>query len=397
MIRLRRFTLLLSLAALVATTIAATPAEAAKRKVPFGFFGAVVPPELAYQGRVSDTVLDQQFGLMARSGVESVRLALAWEDLELSQGRYRFGNVDRLLRVASAHRLQVLFNVTATPLWATSKPKSPDWFRAPPKNPQVFGALMGQLAARYGPNGTFWTENPTLTKAPIRHWQIWNEQNAPWHWSKRPWAPSYTKLLKAAYQAIKAADKGSTVVAGSFVAAPNYSQWAATRDLYKAGAKRWFDQIAVHPFTINKRSVDGTIDQMLEIVRLVRKETRRARDGRVPIIITELSWPASVGKIPKRALLGLETTTKGQNQRLKLGYSRLAKARRKLRVTQAYWYTWATQYDRKGADSVMSFRYAGLTRVRSGVFSAMPILRTYTNIAAKYEGCRKTTDARRCR
>jgi len=153
----------------------------------------------------------------------------------------------------------------------------------------------------------------------------------------------------------------------------------------------------MHPFTINKRSVDGTIDQMLEIVKLVRKETRRARDGRVPIIITELSWPASVGKIPRRALLGLETTTKGQNKRLKLGYSRLAKQRRKLRVTQAYWYTWATQYDRKGADSVMSFRYAGLTRVRSGVFSRMPILRTYTNIAAKYEGCRKSTDARRCR
>ena len=42
MIRLRRFTLLLTLAALLAMTMAAAPAEAAKRKVPFGFFGTVV-------------------------------------------------------------------------------------------------------------------------------------------------------------------------------------------------------------------------------------------------------------------------------------------------------------------------------------------------------------------
>ena len=37
--------------------------------------------------------------------------------------------------------------------------------------------------------------------------------------------------------------------------------------------------------------------------------------------------------------------------------------RRKLRVTETYWYTWASQYDRKGAESVMSFRYAGLVRL----------------------------------
>ena len=44
----------------------------------------------------------------------------------------------------------------------------------------------------------------------------------------------------------------------------------------------------------------------------------------------------------------------------------------------------------------MSFRYAGLTRLRNGVFSPMPILRTYTRLARKYEGCRKSADARRC-
>ncbi|MEA2400311.1 MAG: polysaccharide biosynthesis protein PslG [Thermoleophilaceae bacterium] len=387
-----RLFLALTMAALVAATMAA-PAGAAKRKVPFGFFAAVVPPELSGPGVVSDTVLDQQMALMARSGVEAVRLTFAWEDLESSKGNYNYGTVDRLVRAAAAHRLQVLLNVTQTPRWATSKPDG-DWWRAPPKDPQTFGAMIGAFARRYGPTGTFWAENPTLHRQPIRSWQIWNEENAPWHWSTRPWAPSYTKLLKSAYQSIKAVDRGATVVAGSFVAAPNYSQWAGVRDLYRAGGKRWFDQIAVHPFTNNKLSVDGTADQMLQIVSNVRAETRKAHDGRVPIIITELSWPASVGKIPKRALLGLETTPKGQNARLKAGYTRLVKQRGRLGVKQAYWYTWASQYDRDGADSVMSFRYAGLVRVRNGVFSPMPILRTYTSLARKYEGCRKGTDTR---
>jgi hypothetical protein len=396
MIALRRLSLLLTLAALVGATIAATPAEAAKRKVPFGFFGAVAPPELT-SPNLPDATLDAQMALMARSGVESVRITLAWEHLEPRQGSYVFTNSDRLVKAAASHGLSLIFNVTQTPFWATSRPKNPEWHRYPPRDLAVMGPLWGQLASRYGPTGTFWTENPTVSKQPVRQWQIWNEESAPWHWATRPWAPGYVKLLKASYQAIKAVDSRATVVAGSVVASPNYSQWGAIRDLYRAGGKRWFDQISVHPFTNNTKSADATIDQMLQIMKLVRKETRKAHDGGVPMIITELTWPASVGKVPKKALLGVETTTRGQVQRLKGGYKRLVQTKRRLGVKQAYWYTWASQYDRKGALSVMSFRYAGLTRLRGTVFSPMPLLRTYTSLAAKYEGCRKTSDARNCR
>lgn len=395
MVRLRRFTLLMTLAALVAGTIATAPADAAKRKVPFGFFGTVVPPELTSPNAVSVQTLEDQFALMARSGVESVRLTFGWDQLEPTNANFDFTTADKLMRAASSHHLQILINVTATPLWASSKPNG-DFWRAPPKNPGDFGLLMGALVNRYGPTGTFWAQNPTLEKAPVRRWQIWNEENAPWHWSTKKWAPGYVKLLKSAYTSIKGVDKKADVIAGSFVAAPNYSQWGAARDFLRAGGKRWADEISVHPFTNNPRSVSGTIDQTLEIVKRVRKAMRKAHAARMPIIITELSWPASVGKIPRKALLGVETTTKGQNLRMKAGFKRLIKARRKLRVTQAYWYTWASQYDRQGAASVMSFRYAGLVRIHNGVFSRMPILRTYTSLARKYEGCRKSSDARHC-
>jgi hypothetical protein len=261
----------------------------------------------------------------------------------------------------------------------------------------VYAGFIRQLVMRYGPRGTFWAQNPSVPKVPIRQWQIWNEQMAPWFWSTRPWGKSYTNVLKAAYKVIHKADHGATVVAGSFVAVAGYTQWRGVSDLYRAGAKRYFDEIAVHPFTNVPNSVKYSIDQMIEIVRRVRVQMRKHGDGRKPIILTELTWPAAVGKVPKSRLLGLETTPRGQIARLKAAYRKLAVVRRQLRITQAYWFSWATQYDAKSNLSDVSYRFAGLTRRRGNVFSPMPILRTYTSLAGKYEGCRKSANARRCR
>jgi hypothetical protein len=136
---------------------------------------------------------------------------------------------------------------------------------------------------------------------------------------------------------------------------------------------------------------------MLEIVRRVRVEMRKRGDARKPIIVTELTWPAAIGKVPKRRLLGLETTASGRKARMKAAYRKLVVVRRQLRITQAYWFSWATEYNAKSNLTDVSYRFAGLTRRRGNVFSPMPILRTYTSLAAKYEGCRKGDDARDCR
>jgi hypothetical protein len=392
-----RLPLLLVLALLLASGLA-TPAEAAKRRVPFGFFGTVLPPEMARPAEVSDAELERQMALMASSGVESVRLTVAWWELEPTRGAYTFAVLDRLVAAAARRRLAVLVTVTEPAKWTSSRPDDPEWFRYPPRDSGAYGALMRQLVLRYGPAGSLWAQNPTLPRVPIRQWQVWNEQTAPWHWRHRPWAPGYTRLLKAAYRAIHGADRGAKVVAGSLVAAnASYAPWDAMRDLYRAGAKGSFDLVAIHPFTNDKSSVRVTVDQTLEIVRRVRAQMARRRDGRKQILLTEVTWPASAGRVPKQAQFGLETTPRGQAARLRAAYGRLVQVRRRLHIAQAYWYTWATPYDRAGALSTMTFRFSGLTRLSGGVFSPLPILRTYAGVAARYQGCRKTSDARRCR
>jgi Beta-galactosidase len=394
-----RLALLVGLLLLTAAGFAAG-AEAAKRKVPFGFFAAVVPPEMSTNTvQVSDAALEQQMALMARSGVESVRITYDWgKELERSPGAYSFAALDRTVAAAARHRIQTLVNVTATPSWLSARPNDPEHWRYPPTSTAPFAELMRQLVLRYGPRGGFWTENPALPRVPVRQWQVWNEQTAPWHWQERPWATRYTRLLQSAYLAIKGVDRGAKVIAGSLVAASaDYPPWDGMRDLYRAGAKRWFDQVAVHPFTNNRSSVRLTTEQLLDIVKRVRAPMKRNRDGRKQILITEMTWPASAGRVPRQAQFGLETTPSGQAARLKAAYSRLAAARRRMRIAQVYWYTWATQYDTGGSLSVMTFRYAGLTRWRGGSFDTLPILRTYARTAARYQGCRKGANARRCR
>jgi Beta-galactosidase len=391
-----RRALLIALVLMLAGLVA-TPAEAAKRKVPFGFFGITLPPEMMRPAEVPDAQLDQQMALMASSGVESVRATVAWWELEPTPGAYNFAVLDRVVAMAARHRLAVVANVTEPAKWTSSRPNDPEWFRFPPTNPAAYGELMRQLVLRYGPAGSFWAQNPAIPRVAIRHWQIWNEQTAPWHWRHRPWAPGYTQLLKAAYRSIHGADRGAQVIAGSLVAAnANYPPWDGMRDLYRAGAKRFFDAVAIHPFTNNKSSVRVTVDQTLEIVRRVRAQMKRRRDARKPVLLTEVTWPASAGRVPKQAQFGLETTARGQAARLTAAYRRLVGSRRRMRITQVDWYTWASPYDRAGALSTMTFRFSGLTRMQGGVFSPMPILRTYASVAARYQGCRKSADARRC-
>jgi hypothetical protein len=394
MTRTPRLALLLALAGLLAGMIA-SPAYAAQRKAPFGFFGTVLTNS---PDRFSDAILDAQMARMARSGVESVRISLSWADVERAPGAYDFTRTDRLIAAAARHRLDVLPTVYSTPRWASSRPSNRNPGVYAPRDPQLYANFMRVLIGRYGPRGSFWATSGT-PRVPIRSWQVWNEPAADFFWATRPWPRSYVRLLRPAYRAVHAADRGATVLLGSLVPVTSGTPWQQLRKLYRAGAKGSFDAVPVHFFSA-ANSLRLTASQTLEIARLVRTEMRRARDRRKKVWYTELTWTAAKGKIPKSQQLGFETTPRGQAARLRVVFSRLARDRKRLGIGRVYWYNWASEYVPRftpGGPGTLTFQYTGLNKVSGVTFTPLPLLRTYARTAARYQGCRKSSNARRCR
>ena len=271
---------------------------------------------------------------------------------------------------------------------------SPDSWRYPPKDPATYAEAMREAVKRYGPRGSLWAQNPGVPRVPVREWQVWNEQMAPWFWVPRPWAPTYVKLLKKAYKAIHKVDRKAKVIAGSLMSYGNYHQWDGIRDMYKNGAKGYFDEVAVHPFTNHPKSPRIVANHTLEIVQLVRKVMRKHGEPRKPIAVTEMTWAAALGIVPNGALFGMETTASGQAARLKASYRKLARQQRRMHISGVYWFTWATDYVPEGNPTSMSFRFAGLVKVAGNVYTPLPVLKTYAGVAAKYEGCRKGANGR---
>jgi Beta-galactosidase len=381
----------LALVALLSGT--AVQSAQAKRRVPFGFFGTVLDPVMTDPTKVPDQALDSQMGLMARSGVESVRVTMEWGIIEPSPNKFDFSSSDRIVASAARHGLHLLVDVLDTPKWASTRPGSALYFRYAPRRAQDFANFMTALVRRYGPHGSYWKANRGLKSDPVRQWQIWNEEGFNVFWATLPWPRSYTSLLRAAYKAIHGADHGATVVPGSIVDSGVETQWAEMQDLYRAGAKRYFDVVAVHPFTQGNIPVSQSIGHAVTIMQMVRDVMRRHGDGHKPMFITEITWPAARGFVKPSRLIGTETTPQGEILRLRAAYNYFATHIRQLGVTQVDWFTWASNFNANDPASDVSYRFAGLVRFTGGVFTPLPILRTYSGLAAHYEGCHKGNSA----
>jgi hypothetical protein len=362
--------------------------------VPFGTFGTVLNYDWGQPMSASD--LNSQMGLMASSGVEAVRTDFAWAAVEPRPGVYDWSNADQIVSAAASRGLQVLPIVEFTPQWASSNPHGAYLYYAP-SDPATYAQFLTGLIDRYGPNGSFWAANPQLARDPIRAWQIWDEPaGTKYDWRSSPWPTTYTTLLKAAYQAVHRADPGATVVTGAVVAlnGTNLTQWAETSALYRAGFKRYFDVLAVNAFT-GGSSAAASVNRSLEIVSRVRQVMRAHGDSR-PIWVTEVTWTAAVGRIPSSEYAGFETTPGGQAQRLAAYFADVA-TRHPDGIQRAFWFDWSSSYE--NITNTPTFEFSGLTQWRgpgTGL-QPLPLLSRYASVAARFEGCRKTTNARRCR
>jgi hypothetical protein len=342
--------------AILLCLVGAAPAAAA---VPRDWLGVMV------DGPVIDAG-DEYAGewpMMARNGVAGARIGFAWaHGQQLGPGAVDFAVYDAPVLAAAREGITVLPVVYSTPAWARAVP---DDAASPPRDPDDYARFLTALVARYGPGGTLWDEHPEVRPRPIRAWQLWNEPNLRKYWSQQPFADGYVALLKAAASALKAADPGSRAVLAGL---PN--GWDALHQIYRAGGRGAFDIAAIHPYTARPENVP-------RYLRKARGIMRRFGDRRKPLWVTELSWPASAGRM--RDPIGIATTERGQARRLARGLSALARARRSMRIGKVFWYTWLSA---ESTDSV--FSWSGLRRLRAdGSVVSARSLRAYRRTAAR--------------
>jgi hypothetical protein len=172
---------------------------------------------------------------IAGSGATWVRLDVDWPAVQSSPSSYNWSASDSVIKAALAAHLNVDALLTYVPQWAempgTNYP-----------NPTDFGQFAGAAAQHYAPMG-------------VHAFEIWNEPNLADTWGGISVSPaSYTQVLIAGYNAIKAVDPGSVVISGGLSPATDEANGSEMSpgtfliDMYVDGAAGYMDAVGIHPY-----------------------------------------------------------------------------------------------------------------------------------------------------
>lgn len=152
--------------------------------------------------------------------------------------------------------MKVSMQLSGTPDWVHPDAKSsePDFFK------RIWSPPRGSTELSHWSN--YVTDVVTRYKGRVQRFEMWNEPNLPEYWRPGPSPKEYAPLLKAGYDAAKAADPNSTVVfAGLSRNHVGYLEtfYREVDALYGASTAAqsdyYFDVLGVHPYS-DERSPD---------------------------------------------------------------------------------------------------------------------------------------------
>lgn len=230
------------------------------------------------------------------AGSHWVRFDVGWCTLEeAGPGQISTWYLDRLDKVvaeAEERGLSMAITLTCSPTWARSDGR----IKALPDDPQQYARVATYLASRYA--------------GRVAAWEVWNEpdcldvgcSNAP--------PADYVPLLKAGYQAIKAADPKTTVVSGG-ISGINLA-WIS--ELIKDGGGDYMDAMGVNPYLNpakappDTRPSPGFIDRY-RITNAQAAHELLVKQGYpdLPLWFTEFGW--STGRISRPRYDGVPPET----------------------------------------------------------------------------------------
>jgi len=213
-------------------TLTATSTPSAQAVQGPDMFGIAMGGESQYQ---EATTRERELDAIQAVGSRWVRIDLTWSVIQDGgPSTYDWTEVDRIVRGITSRGMKVLGTIAYTPSWArpagTTEKHGPD--------PDQYAAFAAKAVQHYAAMG-------------VHHYEVWNEPNIGF-WAPKPDPAAYTKLLKAAYPAIKGADPSATVLTGGTAPAStegsNYSPVDFLKRIYANGGGDSFDAVAHHPY-----------------------------------------------------------------------------------------------------------------------------------------------------
>ncbi len=314
------------LALILVLALSALAPAAAHAYLPQGFIG--ISPQ--------SSANSSDFKLMGEAGVDSVRLPLYWSQIQTRPpivAEPDWSGFDREVKLAAEADIRVMPFVWGSPEWVAPQvidlPVRSSWQR------WAWSKLLREAARRYGPNGSFWEENPELPFLPIRRWEIWNEENIV-TFADRPEPAAFAKLIRISGRVLHRADRGAKVILGGLFGRPlqvppNVGSGDFLSRFYRArNVKRYFDGVALHPYVARAEAMGAQLANLRRIMRV-------HNDASTPLYVTELGWGSRNG--PTRWERGLG----GQASQLSQAFAMLSSQRLRWGVGGVWWFTWTDE------------------------------------------------------
>ncbi|MBJ7291584.1 hypothetical protein [Williamsia sp.] len=273
MSRLSLRTLIAGVILSVTLGLSAVPPASAAPVVPAAGYGFT---EGALITTLSQADIDREMNVVAQTNAKWFRVLIDRSTIETSPGVYNWGPTDRVVNAARKRGLSVIGLIAFTPLL-----QGGGLLRtAPPARATDFSAFAARAVQRYrGSSST---------------WEIWNEPNLPAFFGLVANKPArYVALLRATYPVIKRIQPRSTVIAaGLSPLLGSDSPPQFMRDIYRLGAKRYFDAAAMHPYVFPSGFAKDPLNAFSDVAR-VRDIMVRNGDAGKKIWFTEFGAPTN--------------------------------------------------------------------------------------------------------
>ncbi len=207
-----------------------------------------------------------------------------WGYIENEEGQFDWDHADIVVDHARRQGLTVIARLGFVPAWARPKDSTTS-FLTPARYP-AFAQFVAAFVAHF--------------KGRVDDVVIWNEPNVNFEWGYQPVDPAgYANLLREVYPAAKQANPSVMILAGALAptlappgAADAMSDLEYLQKMYDAGAKDYFDLLAVHAYGWTAPADDPPSPNRVNFrrVELLRQIMVKNGDAAKHVMITEGGW-----------------------------------------------------------------------------------------------------------